>query len=104
MRLERLTPTHLRRAIEIYLQQAWPPDRPERPSYDLHRLDAPTTTEGMLALFDRAAGALGPTCEHYTLRLGNWRYPFMKLALQEYLVRGEYFFSCVQFCFTGTKR
>ncbi len=27
------------------------------------------------------------------LRLGNWRYPFMKFVVQEYLVEEEYFFS-----------
>ena len=29
----------------------------------------------------------------YSLRLGNPRYPFMKLVLQEHLVEGEYFFE-----------
>ena len=29
----------------------------------------------------------------YSLRLGNARYPFMKLVLQEHLVEGEYFLS-----------
>jgi CheY-like chemotaxis protein len=33
------------------------------------------------------------TCRRFTLRLGNSRYPFMKLVIQEYLVEGEYFFS-----------
>ncbi len=92
MRLDRLTPAHVRRAIHLYLEQAWPAERPERPIVDLRKLEGSTTTEEMLAVFEKPRGQ-GPACEHYSLRLGNWRYPFMKLALQEYLVRGEYFFS-----------
>jgi CheY-like chemotaxis protein len=93
MRLDRLTPAHVRRAVNIYLEHAWPAGRPERPVVDLRKLDAASSTAEVLAVFDKPRPVQGTSCEHYTLRLGNWRYPFMKLALQEYLVRGEYFFS-----------
>jgi CheY-like chemotaxis protein len=93
MRLDRLTPAHVRRAVEIYCAHAWPAERPERPTFDLGRLAEPATIEGLLGMFEVPQRAGGSTCAHYALRLGNWRYPFMKLALQEYLVHGEYFFS-----------
>ncbi len=34
-----------------------------------------------------------PPLRRYTMRLGNRSYPFMKLVLEEHIVRGEFFFS-----------
>lgn len=94
MRLDRMTPAHVRRALQIYLQHAWPEDRPERPPFSLEAIETATTIEELLARFERPAEEDGPACARYVLRLGNWRYPFMKFVVQEYLVDEEYFF-CV---------
>lgn len=92
MRLEQMTPAHVRRALDVYLRYAWPEAGTQ-----------PTTvsTEGLLGLddltelferFENVSGG-GGGLKRYALRLGNSRYPFMKFVVQEHLVNGEYFFS-----------
>ena len=92
MRLDRLTPAHVRRALQIFLDHAWPAGQEARPKLGLEVLKDCSTLDEVFARFDRPAE--GQTASaRYTLRLGNHRYPFMKLVVQEYLVNGEYFFS-----------
>jgi len=92
MRLDRLTPGHVRRAIQVFLEQAWPAGQDARPKLGLDVLTGCSTLDAVFAAFDRPSA--GQTISaRYTLRLGNHRYPFMKLVVQEYLVNGEYFFS-----------
>ncbi|TAJ12465.1 MAG: response regulator [Planctomycetota bacterium] len=95
MRLERLSPVHVRAAIALYNKHAWPDGGPVRsrvaPVAAFERARSP---EEALALFEREAGSANDACARYALRLGNTRYPFMKLVVQEHLVQGEYFF-CV---------
>ena len=93
MRLEDMTPALVRRAVAIYLDTAWPPDQPQRPRITLGDLESASTLPELLARFDRARPEEGSLLQRYTLRLGNFRYPFMKFVVQEYLVNGEYFFS-----------
>jgi CheY-like chemotaxis protein len=90
MRIDKLTPAHVRRAVDLYLEHAWPEGRPP---LDLEPLRAATTLEEVARQFERPREDEEVTCARFTLRLGNWRYPFMKLVVQEYLVRDEYFFS-----------
>lgn len=47
----------------------------------------------ILERFETPPRDQAPGFKHYALRLGNARYPFMKLVIQEYLVDGEFFFS-----------
>ena len=93
MRLEQLTPAHVRRAMEIYNDLAWPPQEGGKAPY----LPGPLTgDEGLGALFKgfEQGGDAGPAhSRRYTLRMGNSRYPFMKFVVQEFLVNGEFFFS-----------
>lgn len=94
MRLDRLTPAHVRRAVAIYLEHAWPSDQPGTPKMGAEVLDGCETLDELFARCETpCAGERGPTAARYTLRLGNWRYAFMKLVVQEYLVDEEYFFS-----------
>lgn len=94
MRLEDLTPAHVRRAIEIYLEVGWPEGglvlRPKLAALDLENA---TTLDQVFARCERPKHAAGLLLQRYTLRLGNARYPFMKFVVQEYLVDKEYFFS-----------
>ncbi len=92
MRLDRLTPAHVRRAIQIYLERAWPEGKGE-PKLNPAELEAHPTLSALFECFDRPQGDDTPALKRYTLRLGNWRYPFMKFVVQEYLVHEEYFFS-----------
>lgn len=93
MRLDRLTPAHVRRAIAIYFAHAWPEESTTAPRVGPEVLDG---CETLPELFDRCEtprGEDGPLAQRYTLRLGNYRYPFMKFVVQEYLVEEEFFFS-----------
>jgi len=92
MRLEDMTPAHVRRAVDIFVQCAWPPGcagEPHRRSSDLEGADTmPELFERFQRVRDEADGF-----RRYTLRIGNQRYPFMKFVIQEYLVNEEFFFS-----------
>jgi CheY-like chemotaxis protein len=93
MRLEQLTPAHVRRAVQIYLDHAWPDGAPLRPRRDVEKLEGVDDLQDMFGRFERAARDDEEGLKRYTLRLGNRRYPFMKFVVQEFLVNGEYFFS-----------
>jgi CheY-like chemotaxis protein len=93
MRLEELTPAHVRRAVAIYTALAWPGAGFPRPRLSVADLEGPKTLEELLRRFDAPRRTEPKSSRRYTLRLGNTRYPFMKFVLQEYLVQGEFFFS-----------
>lgn len=93
MRLEHMTPAHVRRAVGIYLAHAWPDGAPSRPRRDAEKLEGAGDLDGLFICFERAARDDEDGLKRYTLRLGNRRYPFMKFVVQEFLVTGEYFFS-----------
>ena len=94
MRLDQLTPAHVRRAVDLYMRAAWPDPERANPWFDPKRLEGVNRLEELFTLFTSASDKQdGPHCQRYTLRLGNAQYPFMKFVLQEYLVDHEYFFS-----------
>ena len=90
MRLEDMSPALVRRAVRIYVEQAWP-EGADSARARAERLDGCATLAELFERLERTATADGAAC--YTLRLGNPRYPFMKFAVQEYLVPGEFFFT-----------
>jgi len=92
MRLEHLTPAHVRRALEVYLLHAWPRGTGVTPTLSLEELRHASDLPQIFARFERVEGG-GGGLKRYALRLGNDRYPFMKFVVQEHLVNGEYFFS-----------
>jgi CheY-like chemotaxis protein len=92
MRLEHLTPAHVRRALDVYLAQAWPRGTGATPMLSLDELRGLSDLEALFARFEKVEGG-GGGLKRYALRLGNDRYPFMKFVVQEHLVNGEYFFS-----------
>jgi CheY-like chemotaxis protein len=92
MRLENMTPAHVRRAIQIYMHRAWPIEGTTRPAIRLQELESATNLDQLFARFEQAPCEVGGL-KRYTLRIGNVRYPFMKFVVQEHLVNGEYFFS-----------
>lgn len=94
MRLEELTPAHVRLAVQLYMQHAWPSKETANPWFDPQQLEGIASIKELFRKFTSCGGeANGPACARYTLRLGNQSYPFMKFVLQEYLVDHEYFFS-----------
>jgi len=86
-----MTGAHVRRAVEIYMQQAYPPGSAH--FGDPPDLDGGATVPDLLERFDTPPPDAAPGFKRYELRLGNLRYPFMKFVVQEYLVDGEFFFS-----------
>ncbi len=92
MRLEQMTPAHVRRALDLYLEHAWPEGCGQGPRTTLEDLEGIHTLEDLFKRFETVAGG-GGGLKRYALRLGNQRYPFMKFIVQEHLVNGEYFFS-----------
>ena len=94
MRLEELKPAHIREAVRIYMEHAWPGAAEAKPRFDPARLDGIESLAEIFALCESPTNAHdGPIFQRYTLRLGNAAYPFMKFVVQEYLVDEEYFFS-----------
>lgn len=101
MRLENLTPAHVRRAVEIYNRFAWPEGDVGQPRVTAEELRDAVTLEELFARFEKASQTQQQTeprkgaerLRRYTLRLGNSRYPFMKFVVQEHLVTAEFFFS-----------
>lgn len=92
MRLEQLTPAHVRRALDLYLAVAWPRGMGSQPAISLEELRGSAELAQLFARFEKVEGG-GGGLKRYALRLGNDRYPFMKFVVQEHLVNGEYFFS-----------
>jgi len=96
MRVDELTPAHVRRAVDLYLRLAWPPERcapGQAPPIGLSDLAGACTLEELFQHFEQRPEHQRGDMRHFALRLGNVRYPFMKLVVQEYLVSGELFFT-----------
>jgi len=96
LRLEDLTPDHIRKAVALYVERAWTefPGEATAMRFNITRLEGKDTLEELFKEFDEPGEGSGErTQERYTLRLGNSRYAFMKFVVQEYLVDQEYFFS-----------
>jgi len=92
MRLEQMTPAHVRRAVALYMTHAFPDGGEARRPANVRELEDVADIHRLLARFERVHADDGGF-ERFALRLGNARYPFMKFVVQEHLVDDEYFFS-----------
>lgn len=89
MAIEGIEVLTMERAIRTYLEHAWGDVADSKmPAIDF---GAAQCCEDVLENFikDEGAGRM----RRFTLRLGNAKYPFMKLVFQELLIRGRFFFS-----------
>lgn len=93
MRLDELSPAHVRRAVDIYVRHAFPPGISSKPRITSADLSGATTIEELFERMDRLRATDLEGCRRYSLQIGNHLYPFMKFVLEEYLVNGEYFFT-----------
>jgi CheY-like chemotaxis protein len=90
MRLEELSGSLLAKAVNVFLKLAYP--RAHRQRYrKAVSWDASLHGTGLLATMRDESLRYGTGRHRYTLRLGNERYPFMKLCLEEWVEPGEYF-------------
>ncbi|MGQ0612492.1 MAG: response regulator [Planctomycetaceae bacterium] len=92
MRLDEIPAEKVRRALELYLQHAYPgASRWRAPVVDLR---GGATARDLIGRFSDENEALEARATHrYVLRLGNDRYPHMKLVLEESLLSGQYVFG-----------
>ena len=93
MKLSELSPELLRKALALYLERAYPDGKlPARARLDTSALRTP---EDALALFSRETrpNPGGESVRHFVIRLGNQRYPHMKMALMEFLEQDEFMWS-----------
>ncbi|MEM1451568.1 MAG: response regulator [Planctomycetota bacterium] len=93
MKLNKLTPAHVKQAVAIYVDHAWPTGPTGQPLAKRDAVAAGTTLEDLRDVFEETRREGGTYQKRYCLRLGNHRYPWMKFVIQEYLVDGEFFFS-----------
>ena len=93
MKLDELTPDLFRKALGIYLERTYPDGVP--PSRGVPDTLHLRTADDVLALFTRETrpNPGGSEFRHYVIRLGNSRYPHMKLALMEFLEHDEFMWS-----------
>lgn len=88
MRFDVVTPALIEKAIRAYLDVAWGDLAASHlPAIEYDSLDR----DGVLEHFvdEKKTGQM----RKFTLRLGNRRYPFMKIIFQELLVRDAFFFA-----------
>lgn len=92
MKLEGIPATSVRRAVETYLRIAYPgASRWRAPAVDLAGGE---TAQDLLGRFeDESEESEGRRVGRYVLRLGNSRYPHMKLVLEESILKQEYAFT-----------
>lgn len=93
MKLSEVTPELFRKALVLFVERAYPGMQPPaKTRIDTTKL---ATSDDVLALFSLEPRP-NPGCEtahHYVLRLGNSRYPHMKVALMEFLEPGEWMWA-----------
>ena len=93
MKLNQLTPAHVKQAVSIYIEHAWPSGPTGQPRAKVEAVIGTSSLEGLRDVFEETRHKDGSYLKRYCLRLGNHRYPWMKFVIQEYLVDGEFFFS-----------
>ena len=93
MKLSELTPELFRTALALYIERAYVGMQPPQKA----RIDVSTlaTADDVLKLFviEPRPNPGGDVTHHYVLRLGNSRYPHMKIALMEFLEPGEWIWA-----------
>ncbi|MCB9899326.1 MAG: response regulator [Planctomycetes bacterium] len=81
----------LREVIALYEREAYPEGAPA--AREVPGADADPLESVLPAFNDESQCTSNTQVRRYTMRLGNARYPFMKIVLQEHLVEGEFFFE-----------
>ncbi|MFQ5843886.1 MAG: response regulator [Planctomycetota bacterium] len=92
MKLREISADTVRRSVEIFLQHAYPgSSRWRAPGVDL---SGGETARDLISKFDDESGSEAEEgAARYVLRLGNDRYPHMKLVLEENILAGQFVFG-----------
>lgn len=91
MQLREMTVGLVREVIALYEREAYPAGAPT--PRVVPGEDADPVEVALSAFVDESQSTGNTHVRRYTLRMGNPRYPFMKIVLQEHLVQGEFFFE-----------
>ncbi len=92
MKLDAIPAASVRQAVEIYLAHAYP--EASRWRAPMPSLEGGDNARDLVARFSDESEPDGERkIARYVLRLGNSRYPHMKLVLEESILRGEFAFS-----------
>ena len=93
MKLSELTPELVRRVIRLYHSVAYEESPP--PDWAVVEVDDDQGPGELLSLFvpERSPNPGGESHVHHVLRLGNGRWPHMKIALMEFTEPGQWFFA-----------
>lgn len=93
MRLEDIEPGLFELGLAIYLHHAY--EGGQAPAHAQLDISGLKDSDDVLALFteETPPNPGGESHRHLVLRLGNTRYPHMKLALMEFVEPGEWFWS-----------
>lgn len=97
MHIQDLTLQHLRRAVRLYVNEAYRIPGPfsgKQPRFEFEGADDARLMDYVTkAPFTDETKRSATGNRSYALRLGNSQYPFMKLLIAEHLVQDEFFFS-----------
>jgi CheY-like chemotaxis protein len=92
VRLESIDASTIRLAVKLYLSLAYPGDH--GPKAPVPEFSGEGTARDLIPDFsDESEERDGRTVGRYVLRLGNEKYPHMKLVLEENILRHEYAFG-----------
>ncbi|MDP7032913.1 MAG: response regulator [Planctomycetota bacterium] len=91
MKLESLEVQSLRRAIEIFIECAFPDD--PKSHYPRVPFEEESVSRILEGFEDESRYPGENENRKFVLRIGNERFRHMKLSLEEYLVPGEFYFS-----------
>ena len=83
MKLSDLTPAHVKQATSIFVEHAWPGGATGRAAELIAAVDDAGTMEELAEVFELVRTGEGEGRRRFSLRLGNERYPWMKLVIQE---------------------
>lgn len=90
MRLENIPVPMLKRAIEIYFENAYPEKKRCLGTLDWN---VSSIKEIIKQFADESHYKQNELHRRYTLRLGNCSYRHTKFVIEEYLIKGEFFFN-----------
>jgi len=94
MKLDELTPELFKKALALYMEHAYVGGMKPPPTARIDTSKLATHAD-VLALFasEPRPNPGGDLSHHYVLRLGNSRYPHMKMALMEIIEPGEWMWA-----------
>lgn len=93
MSIDALDAAKVRRAVDLYLELAFPTGSSPRPTLPPSCSEEGRDLAGMLEGFEQRPEHQRGSLKHFALRLGNHLYPFMKLVVLQHLLSDDLFLA-----------